>query len=156
MIDLVIERMSVTAARLDQQLRSEFNEIMAGISTGPYGVRIHFLQPPTSVQQVQAQTIVNAHRSLALITSKPVIQANGSDAAMITCGASAIDGDSTVTYTVWLDDEEYTAPTSVPVTAGQVQLNLSTNDPGAYRIEIARQGTGNFETGEIVIYAEEV
>lgn len=153
MVDLPINRTGVDTPRLDAALRASLGAAIVGMSAGPYGVRVHFAAAPTPAEAAQAEAIVSAHRSLTLTADKRTLQADGVDTAIITCADPRLAADSTVSYTVWLDDAEYTAPTSAPVTAGQVQLALATSDPGIYRIEIARVGVGNHETGDLTLNA---
>lgn len=153
MTDILIERGGVNVARLNTRLAAHFGAHYRGLSTGRYGVRVHLAAAPSTADVTWAETIVNAHRSLTLTADQRIIPADGVATATITCADAAIAFDAAVTYTVWLDDGEYTAPTSAPVTDGQVQLALMTEDAGTYRVEIARQGSGNYETGDITITA---
>ena len=105
---------------------------------------------------VAAQSLLNTHGMLPVSSDKATVLADGSDTAVITATGAVLASDSAVTYTVWLDGEIYTAPSSTPVTAGQAQLTLNTETPGEYLIEIKRQGTGKFESGYITINAQEV
>lgn len=153
MTDILINRVGVDTARLDTALRADLGAAIVGMSAGPYGVRVHFAAAPSPAEAARAQAIVMAHRSLALTADKTVLQADGSDTAVITCADSAIAADAAITYTVWLDGDEYTGLTSAPVAAGQVQLALTVSDPGVYRIEIARVGAGNYDTGDLTLNA---
>jgi hypothetical protein len=151
--EVLIVRSNVAPAQLDDRLRSHFSANYGGVSTGPYGVRVHFDGAPSTADSTWANTIVNAHRSLELSVDQAIITADGVDTATITCADSAIALDSNVTYTVWLDGEVFTEPATAAVTSGEVQLTLTTEEAGLYRVEIARQGAGNYETGEIFITA---
>lgn len=107
------------------------------------------------VAQASLNAVVNGHHALTLITDKPVLMADGNDVATIVCSDVAIVGDSAIDFTVWLDGEVYTEPSGAAVEGGQLLLTLTTNEPGEYLVEVRRQGSGNYQTGYIIIIAEE-
>lgn len=148
---------------LNAALRTALGAKIAGMSTGPVSgdptqtrITVHFLVPNNgdvapSPDRTIAQDIVNKHGSLEVIADQTNILADGLDTAVITCNDPAITPDANLWLSVWLDDGEYMAPTMVPLATVQSGINLKTDFPGSYLIEIRR--INDYESGYIKVEA---
>ncbi len=163
MITLEATKSNLKAPALHETLLGIYGQLEAGGQYGGCQVAVPEAGAPQvyvylveGANVVPAQAILNGHGTLALTSDKTVIAANGTDVGVMTVNSPVLLSDSALTYTVWLDGEIYTAPSSVVVSAGQAQLSLSTEIPGEYLVEIKRQGAGKYESGYVQIQAQEV
>ena len=60
--DLLIEDAGrVNPHSLNAELRASLGTAIAGASSGPYGVRVHFVRPPSKAQEAKVLAVLNAH-----------------------------------------------------------------------------------------------
>ncbi len=136
---------------IDQVIRSALGAATTGTSTGPQGMTAHLTDEATPEQKELAQTILNAHNQLTVLTNKETITADGADTATITCSDAAIGADAAIDYAVWLDGVEYDSGSDTLAT-GTAELTLATNTAGTYLIEIRRH-SGNYASGYVTVEA---
>lgn len=80
---------------LDAAIRAALGDVITGVSTGPYGVRVHFVAEPDEATLSSAQSVVDAHDPVFLQVNKTTITADGADEAVVTvttpkAGAAAV------------------------------------------------------------------
>jgi hypothetical protein len=60
-IDELFERFDVNPTLLNAELQSALGSAICGISCGPYGVIVHFVDDPTPEEYDAAQAVIEAH-----------------------------------------------------------------------------------------------
>jgi hypothetical protein len=69
---------------LDQAIRAQLEEAtFGGVSTGGYGLRVHFVGTPTAEQQAMVDGIIAAHDPVFLDVDRAVITADGVDTVAV-------------------------------------------------------------------------
>jgi hypothetical protein len=66
MHEITLEPKSINIEALDGSLRNALGAVFIGISTGPYGVRIHLVDAATSQQIAQARAVAQTHNPMQL------------------------------------------------------------------------------------------
>ncbi len=61
MKDILVTKNAVNLEALDADLKTALGSIVTGVSTGPYGVQVHFTDAVTAAQENQARSIVQSH-----------------------------------------------------------------------------------------------
>ncbi len=107
------------------------------------------------LDEATLQAVVATHNSLSVSSDEATIQADGTDTATITCSDAVIAPDSILDYQVYnLETGSLEMAGTVDVVSGIATLLFTTALAGTYLIELARQGSGNYETGYIEVEAQ--
>lgn len=119
-----------------------------GVSTGPYGTRLHLPDDASTSEQNKAQKIFDNWGNLNLTVSTTSMTVGDADPT-VTYDTS----DDDLNYVVLLDGVEYATGAEAPV-AGTVTLELDSPEAGVYDIYVYRTA-GNFASGSVTITVSE-
>jgi hypothetical protein len=119
-----------------------------GVSTGPYGTRLHLPDDASTSEQNKAQKIFDNWGNLNLTASTTSMTVGDADPT-VTYDTS----DDDLNYVVLLDGEVYGSGAEAPVT-GTVTLELDAPEAGTYDIYVFRT-VGNFASGSVTITVSE-
>ncbi len=61
MDEVQVQRTGVNVAQLTDELRAIFGADVLGVSSGPYGVRVHLAREPKDAERAQIEALVKAH-----------------------------------------------------------------------------------------------
>lgn len=136
---------------LDNMARSILGIATSGVSVSDKSI-IHLLDESQSNQD-KAQAILDNYNTLTVTADKTTMNEGDAD-PVISCNDVAISADANVNYVTLLDNEVYASGTDT-VTAGLVQLTLSSPVAGVYEIFIYRDND-TFASGSITITVNEV
>jgi hypothetical protein len=124
-----------------------------GVSTGPYGTRVHLPDGTSQANQDKVQDAIDNWNSLVVTASVSSMDEGDSD-PVVTCADASISADAEVGYLILFDGVEY-ADGLDTVTAGESELTLISPEAGVYDIYVWRT-VGNFASGHVQITVNEV
>ena len=133
---------------MDPIARQVLDDVMVGMSAGPYGTIIHLTDAATPQQISIAENALNGYWVLNVETDKQQIAADDVDTAIIRCADPQIGTLSTVNYHVLFDGIEYASGTAELVN-GVVSLELTSDVPGRFVVVI--WSDVNYKSGAAVV-----
>lgn len=123
-----------------------------GVSTGPYGTRVHL--PVGTSQATQDKISALLENDQLVVSANKIVMDEGDSDPVISCEDAVIASDTELGYVALLDGQMYGTGTTT-VGAGVAQEILETPLQGVYEIVFFRK-TGNYASGSVTITVNEV